>query len=231
MATLGLLTPLYLFTTPAFASEVIFQDDFNRQEADESKESVGNGWSTNSRGRAEGNKQADLREGALYIYRHKVADHGVSVVHDAEFKDAVIKLRFKIGKGDELGVNIADMKEKSVHAGHILVTRVNPNQFTLQDLKTGQMNLELRERRKADKATEEDKNLVKAKRKIVKRKTSLDTWHNLEITIRGETLSAKIDGKEVGSFTSKGIGHPTKRRIRLAVKKNAWVDDLSITRL
>jgi len=37
-----------------------------------------------------------------------------------------------------------------------------------------------------------------------------------------------IDGKTAGELSSPGIGHPTKRRIRLAVNREAWVDDIEI---
>jgi len=61
---------------------VIFSDDFNRSELQEAKDEVGNGWSTNSGSRAKGNKQVDLKDGAMHIVMHKEADHAVSVKHD-----------------------------------------------------------------------------------------------------------------------------------------------------
>ena len=57
-------------TTASFAGDkakLIFSDDFERNESVESKEEVGNGWATNSKKRAAGNKQVDLRDGAMYI--------------------------------------------------------------------------------------------------------------------------------------------------------------------
>ncbi|MEM7785746.1 MAG: hypothetical protein AAF623_20535, partial [Planctomycetota bacterium] len=113
---------------------LIFEDDFNRNESVESKEELGNGWQTNSKSRAKGNKQADLRDSTLHIYRHQVADHGVSVRHPIEFQDGRIEMKFKLeNKGDSLGVNIADMKEKSVHAGHLFKVIVKRNQLEIAD--------------------------------------------------------------------------------------------------
>ena len=41
-------------------------------------------------------------------------------------------------------------------------------------------------------------------------------------------MSVKIDGGEIGRLVSTGIGHETKRRIRLAVNTEAWVDDVMV---
>jgi len=48
------------------------------------------------------------------------------------------------------------------------------------------------------------------------------------VTVTGETLELAIDGASVGSFTSEGIGHPTKRTLRLAIAKRVVVDDLKV---
>ena len=197
---------MLLACAPAVAGELIFEDHFDREEATASAEQPGNGWGTNSKSRAAGNKQVDLVDGALHIYRHKVADHGVSVVQDLAFKDATIEMRFKIGKGDELGINIADMNEKSVHAGHICAARVRLHQVTLQDLKTGRMNRARRERFKANKATDADKALVATKQQTFTQKIPADTWHKLSIKIAGATMSVAINNEPVAEFTSEGIG-------------------------
>lgn len=212
------------------AGDVILQDDFNRSETDDSKEQLGNNWGTNSKTRAAGNKQVDLVDGAMHIYRHAVADHGVSVHHEVAFKDATIEMRFQIGKGDELGINIADMKEKTVHAGHLCVAKIRTNMVTIMDMKTGQMDLEIRTRNRAKQLTEADKKLLATKKTAVKTSVAPDAWHTLKVQIEGDTMTVSIDGKETAEFTSEGIGHKTKSRLRLAVAKNAWVDDVVITR-
>ncbi|WP_235908387.1 family 16 glycoside hydrolase [Roseiconus nitratireducens] len=221
---------LILVATPALAGERLLEDHFERSEQNDQEEQVGNGWGTNSASRAKGNKQVDLVDGALKITRHPVADHGVSVVHDLEFKDATISLRFRIGEGDQLGINIADMKEKSVHAGHLCVAKIRLNKLTLMDLKTGRMNLETRDRSKAGKLTAEDRKRIAAKQKEFPLQLSADTWHDLQVDLKGETMTVQIDGSTVGQFLSPGIGHPTKSRLRLAVEKQAWVDDVTVDR-
>lgn len=215
----------------AQSGEVLLEDKFDREESDDSREEIGNGWSTNSKSRAKGQKQVDLKNGAMHITMAAVADHGVSVVHDVAFKDALIEMRFKISEGDDLGINIADMKEKSVWAGHICVARIKPHVVEISDLKTGQMKLTHREARKANRETPEMKKLVKSRRKYFKVKTKTDEWHSLAVRILGETMSVSINGEQIGQFSSPGIGHATKSRIRLSVNKEAWVDDVKITSL
>lgn len=234
MPRLPLCLLLTAICTPAFAAspagDLILEDRFERTESDDSKEEVGGGWSTNSKSRAQGVKQVDLSEGALHITRADVADHGVSVVHDLEFRNATIQLKFKIGEKDELGVNIADMKEKSVHAGHICMAKVRTNQVHLMDHKTGQMNLKIREERKSGNPSEATKKLVAAKNKKFKHKVAADEWHDLEVKIAGDVMTVSIDGKQAGEFQSEGIAHPTKRRLRIAVPKQAWIDDVMVWR-
>ncbi|MEL6898691.1 MAG: family 16 glycoside hydrolase, partial [Planctomycetota bacterium] len=191
--------------TAVGADKVLLKDDFNRSEKDDSKEQPGGKWKTNSKSRAGGNKQVDLKDGVLHIYRHKTADHGVSVVHDLPFSNVDVQMRFKLRRGDDLGINLADMKEKSVHAGHICVARVQTNRVTISDLKTGRMRLEVRTARKSGKETPEMKRLIKSKENAVKHALTPDQWHQLHVKIDGNTMSVKIDGKLVNQFASPGI--------------------------
>jgi hypothetical protein len=46
--------------------KLIFSDDFERNESQELKDEVGNGWGTNSKSRAGGNKQVDLKHADLH---------------------------------------------------------------------------------------------------------------------------------------------------------------------
>jgi len=208
--------------------KLLLSDDFEREEQDDSKEQVGNGWGTNSRTRAKGQKQVDLKDGALHITRAAVADHGVSVTHEVAFKDATIQLRFKLRAQDDLGINIADMKEKSVHAGHICMARIRKDSVEISDLKTGRMKKAHREARQAGRETPELKKLLAGKTRRFKTRVTPNQWHDLEVRIEGDRMSVSIDGKQVGEFASEGIAHPTKSRLRLAVNKEAWVDDVKV---
>jgi hypothetical protein len=66
------------------------------------------------------------------------------------------------------------------------------------------------------------------KQKIIPQTIEVGKWHDLGVKISGEELSVTIDGKAVGSFSSPGIAHPTKKMLRLSVPRNAVVDDVKI---
>ncbi|MEM7479423.1 MAG: hypothetical protein AAF483_30940 [Planctomycetota bacterium] len=141
----------------AVEGKLLFSDDFERSESDDSKEELGKGWGTNSKKRAGGNKQADSVDGTLHIVMHETADHAVSVTHEAEFKDGIVRLRFMLPTAkDSLGLNFADLKYKPVHAGHLCVARISPHTVKLQDLKTGNMDLKVREKRLAKQVWSRD---------------------------------------------------------------------------
>ena len=210
---------------------LIFSDDFERQESQEEQDEIGKGWGSNSRTRAKGNKQVDLRDGAMYIYFHEEADHAVSVTHPAEFTDGAVSLRFKLdAPKDSIGLNFADLQFKEVHAGHLFVAKISPKQVGIHDLKTGNMDLKMREARQANQLTAEQKKLLKGKQKTFPNVLELGKWHDLLVQIAGDTLTVTIDGGEVGRFQSEGIAHPTKRLLRLAVPRNVYVDDVKIWR-
>ena len=217
-------------STVAATGSVLIADDFERSESDDAEEQVGGGWSTNSRSRAQGEKQVDLDGGAMHITRHAVADHGVSVRHDAEFRDGTISLRFRLPPGGGLGVDVADVEEKSVHAGHLFVVKVKPKSVELRDHKTGLMNEPIRARRLADETTAADRQLLKRTVRRFPAELETGAWHDLRITVDGDRLAVAIDGTTVGELRSPGIAHPTKRMIRLAVDREAWVDDVRVSK-
>lgn len=209
--------------------KLIFSDDFDRKESQETKDEVGNGWSTNSASRAGGHKQVDLKDGAMYISIHESADHAVSVRHDAEFQNGTVELRFMLENAkDTLGLDFADMKLKSVHAGHLFKVTVGTKRLDIMDMKTGSMALGFYDARKANKVTPEMQKLVASKKKNFPINLETGKWLSMTVTIANDKVSVAIDGKAVGSFTSEGFAHPTKRMLRLSVPKQAVVDEVKI---
>ncbi len=230
---------LAAFTFPTFSillaadpGELIFQDDFERGESQETKDDPGNGWGTNSKSRAKGNKQVDLRNGAMYIYIHEEADHAVSVTQPAAFTDGAVGLRFQLeDEADSLGLNFADLEFKEVHAGHLFAAKVDTKRVQCQDLKTGNMRLDIRQAREAKQPlSEEQQTALRGKDKSFPHPLETGKWHDLLVQVKGDEITVTINGKEVGRFRSPGIAHPTKRLLRLAVPRNAIVDDVKIWR-
>jgi hypothetical protein len=213
-------------------SELIFQDDFERSESQEEKDEPGNGWNTNSKSRAQGDKQVDLKDGTMRIFISPKADHGVSVTQPAEFTDGTVSLRFLLeDKKDSLGLNFADPKFKGVHAGHLFKATIRPDRVELADWKTGIMRKDIRDTKKAGKPlSEEQKQAMVGKTKRIKHKTSVGKWHEVQVTVSGDEFSMKLNGELIGSHKSPGFAHPTKRLLRLAVPRNVVVDDVKIWR-
>jgi hypothetical protein len=210
---------------------LLYSDDFARDEASPGKEDIGNGWTSNSAWRAKGHQQVDLKDGIMHVTKHAEADHGVAIFHNVEFQDGVVELRFKLGDGDDLGVDFVDRELKTVHAGHLCMARVTNKNLQITDSKTGGMDLKIQERRKAGDKSPELAALLKTKTKSFKLDLKPEDWHTMHITVEGDKMTVKIDGNETGSFSSEGIAHPTKRMITLAVNKSAQVDDVKVWKL
>ncbi len=234
MKTIPLYLSLLVFTQLAFTDEkgeLIFEDDFERSESQEEKDEPGNGWGTNSKSRAKGDKQVDLKDGAMHIFISDRADHAVSVTHPFEFTDGAVELRYMLeDPKDSLGLNFADLEYKEVHAGHLFVVKVASKNVQISDLKTGNMDLKTREARMANTLTEEQKEVLKTKQVIFPRENEVGKWYDLLVEISGQECTVSIDGEVVGSFKSEGFGHPTKRMLRLSVPRDAVVDDVKIWR-
>lgn len=212
--------------------QLIFKDDFSRNESQEKTDDPGSGWGTNSKSRAKGDKQVDLKDGAMRIYISARADHAVSVTHPAEFTDGAVGMRFMLeDEKDSLGLDFADLQCKEVHAGHLFVAKVSTKQVQLVDHKTGGMRLDIQEARKAkSKLSDEQQKALAGKTKNFNLKTEPGKWHDLLVEVKGDELIASVDGKPVGSLHSPGIAHPTKKMLRLSVPKNVVVDDVMIWR-
>ena len=88
----------------------------------------------------------------------------------------------------------------------------------------------LAKRLKEAELTDEQKAALKGKQVTFPRTNETEKWYDLLVEVEGDTLTVSIDGEEVGSFSSEGIAHPTKRMLRLSVPKDAIVDDVKIWR-
>lgn len=206
---------------------LLFEDEFERNETQEIKDELGNGWGTNSDKRAGGNKQIDLGDGSMHIVRHETADHAVSVTHPAKFRDCRVELRFRLGNAkDDLGIDFADMKCKEVHAGHICKIYFRPIGIEMLDFKYGRMNKPYRDAARAGKATKAQKEAVKQYEKKFNSPISLNDWHTAVVTISGNKMEVELDGKTIGSFSSPGMGYPQKDMIRFSARREAWIDDV-----
>ena len=211
---------------------LVFSDDFARTQSQELKDEPGNGWNTSSSWSAKGNKEVDLIDGALHIYIHAEAIHAVDVGHAFAFTDGTATMRFKFHEDkDTLMLNFADLSCKEVHAGHICAATFAAKKVNLQDMKTGSMLLKYYDGRKAGTISKEDDALIKTKQKSFPTDISVNAWHSLSVTIAGDTMTAAVDEKVIGSFSSPGIAHDTKQVLRLLVSNQVTIDDVKYYKL
>ncbi|QGJ70178.1 Hypothetical protein PBC10988_18720 [Planctomycetales bacterium 10988] len=207
---------------------LLLHDDFNREEKDDTKEQLGKQWKTNSKARAKGTKQADLNNGMLTITMAEVADHGVSIKHDAPFDDGVVKVKFRMHDWKGIGFNFNDPKCKVSHAGHICHVGVKPRMVDFRDGKTGIFDLEIREKKLGGASKEEIQRLTEGKFNHVQGKFNTNQWYEITILIQGDVMTAWIDGEKIGELKSEGIDHKVKQNMAFAVSGVADVDDLRI---
>jgi hypothetical protein len=210
---------------------LVFSDDFARTQTQDVKDEPGNGWNTSSSWSAKGNKQVDLVDGTLHIYIHPEAIHAVDVGHAFQFIDGTATMRFKLHEAkDSIMLNFADLSCKEVHAGHLCAAIFAADKVTLQDMKTGSMLLKYWDAGKAGTLTKEDKDLIRTKQKSFPHTTTLGEWHALSVTIAGDTMTASVDGEQVGNFSSPGIAHESKQVLRLLVPHQVTIDDVKYYR-
>lgn len=224
----SLATPVEQLITKA---ELVFQDDFNRSETDDNKEQLGKGWKTNSKNRAQGVKQADLKDGALYIKMAKEANHGVSVLHTAPFDDGVVKVKFNIQTKKGTKFNFNDPKAKHIaHAGHVCSVAIRPNGITIQDQLDGIFRHDINKMRKSKDQTIKAKaaEMLKGRQVTFKGDYKLNHWYDLAMVFKGDTLQVYVDDKKIGELSSKGIDHKVKDNIAFAVTSEVIIDDLKI---
>ena len=210
---------------------LIFHDTFDRSESQELKDEPGNNWTTSSDKTAKGHKQIDLRDGHVYIYTHAEANHATSFRQAFKFQDGTIGLRFLFDDEDDaLTLNFADLDLKSVWAGHLFKVTIDPGSLRITDQKTGEMDLAIRNARRAGSLTKTQEALIASKRADFPIRLKTGKWHDVQVSVMGDELTCAINGKIVGSFRSEGFAHPTKRLLRLLVPNNAHVDDVKIWR-
>lgn len=211
---------------------LVFHENFNRAESQEIKDEPGNGWTTSSDRTAAGQKQVDLRDGHMYMHTAEDANHDVSVRHTFEFRDGTMEILVMLENDDDmLNLNFTDLDLKSVWAGHLFDVRISLAEVILVDKKFGTMDLKVRDARKAGTMdSEELKRLQKATTRTFPHPLAKGEWHLLQVHVEGDSLTAVVNGEEVGSFRSEGFAHPTKRMVRLLTRGHSVVDDMRVWR-
>jgi hypothetical protein len=181
-------------------------------------------------------KQADLDSGILTIASAtKEAGHAAHIHHDAGFTDGGAVVRFKfpgLNKDESLQLGFVDRETKGIHAGHLCYGILSQSNISLMDSKTGDMNLEIRQRRqeyldRKEKLPADLDALLKTKRVTVPWNADTD-WHELVLVTEGDEMRLSLDGKVIIHHRSEGFAHPMKRWFSFLVPSTVWIEDVKI---
>tara|TARA_R110000850_G_scaffold159723_15_gene284067 strand:- start:48 stop:470 length:423 start_codon:yes stop_codon:yes gene_type:complete len=133
----------------------------------------------------------------------------------------------KLEEGGQLKLAYNDKADKSVWAGHINGVTLNEKSIVIADERSARFDMKYRE----DKESAEYKEALAAAEKSFPIEIDADEWHEVVTHHNGETLTVYLNGEEVASHTSPGLGHPTKNHFAFAVPGKAIVDDFHLWKL
>ena len=216
--------------------ELIFEDHFERNESQETKDEPGNGWTTSSDPKKNGAKNVDLRDGTLHIATPKGTGHGISVRHGFSFKDGTISVRVKLrDKDDRLRLNFADVPPENVgvnHLGakHLFDAIITLDRISFEDKIGGVLSPGIRENRKAGTLTKEQKKFLSTKYKVFRHKLKPGKWYTFAVHLDGDKISAHLDDKYICELRSSGFDNPTKTLMRCLIASEVTIDDFMVWR-
>lgn len=218
--------------------ELIFEDHFERNESQETKDEPGNGWTTSSdkNRAAKGGKTVDLRDGTMHIATPQGAHHGISVRHGFSFTDGTISVRVKLhDKDDRLRLNFADLPPENVgvnHLGakHLFDAIITLDLVSFEDKIGGVLIPAIRENKKNGTLTKEQKKFLATKYESFRVTLEPDRWYTFTVHIDGDKISAHLDNKFIGDLRSEGFANPTKTLMRMLVRSTVTIDDFMVWR-
>ena len=194
VGSLAFLASLWRFQVWAYPN--VFRDYFDRDK-------VGDAWTSHA-------NSFSIRDGVLVASQLPDAGHGAVTRAQLDFRDAAIDFSFKYEGGERFNFVVDDKNCKEVHAGHICRVSFRKNGFTIQDDRTGVMNLEIRGLRDHPDHQDRIEKLLETKKRLVETEFVDGTWYHVRIVIEGEAMRVFLNGVLAGELVSEGIAHPTK---------------------
>ena len=185
-----------IWQTTVLADHEVFRDDFER-------DSIGDIWSCHA-------NSFSIRDGVLVASQLPDAGHGAVSRAQLDFRDAAIDFSFKYDGGERFNFVIDDKNCEEVHAGHICRVSFRKSGFTIQDDRTGVMNLEVRGMRDHPDHKDRIEKLLETKKHTVETEFADGIWYHARIIIEGEAMRVFLNGTLAGELISEGIAHPTK---------------------
>lgn len=194
-----------------YYSEVVFEDDFSGEGF---KEEWGHYKS-----------ESVVQDGVLVGKTIDINDHaGVDNIRFEGRKDMEVSVKFKFAGPTAYRFNVwfDDKELKESHAGHVCSVAVTPKEISIQDAKTGNMRIDIREKRQSGESLDEETIAMLAE-KMVRFPVDLEgseEWHELMIRTKDDVVTVLLDGEEIGELQSEGLAHPTKSLVSLTTNED-----------
>lgn len=202
-------------------SEVIFEDDF-------SGEDFGERWGHYK-------SESVIEDGVLVGRTIDIDDHaGVDHIRFEGRRDMEVSVKFRFAgpTAHRFNVWFDDKELKTAHAGHVCSVAVSPTSLSIQDAKTGNMRLDIREKRKAGEELDAETVAMLAEKQVrvpLDLEDDKEEWHVLRIRTKDDLVTVSIDGEEMAELQSEGIAHPTKSLVSLTTNEDdVHYDDFSV---
>ncbi len=149
-----------------------------------------------------------IQDGMLVGKELPDAGHGSTIRKALTEPNFILEFDVVFDGGRQFNLVLDDLTCKEVHAGHIARVVFNKRGITVQDDKTGVMNLKIREQRKANpKWKEENQAFLDSKKRFTPHKFTKGVTYHVTITKSGELLHCRVGDTNV-SLRSEGIAHP-----------------------
>lgn len=194
---------VFLVGSFAIADSAEISDHFDRTE-------IGDSWSGHM-------YSFSIQDGSLVASQLPDADHGAVIRAQLDFRNVTIDFDVKFEGGERFNFVIDDKNCEEVHAGHICRVSINRNKLTVQDDRTGVMNLELRELRKQSEMADQIEAFLETTKSSGDFQFADGRWYHMRVVIDEDRMSAFVDGKLIAKLTSPGIAHPTKTQFGFTV--------------
>lgn len=136
------------------------------------------------------------------------AGHGSTIRKVINNPNFILEFDFIFAGGRQFNLVLDDLNCSEVHAGHIARVAFNKQGITVQDDKTGVMNLKIRAQRIGNPGwKEENKAFLDSKKSYLKVNFNEDIAYHVVITKYEDFLHCRV-GDDTISLRSEGIDHP-----------------------
>lgn len=199
-------------------AELLFSDDF-------SKPLSQGEWSIKGKYK----KAFSIENETLKGKELKGAGHGSTARKMIDESNFVLEFDVKFAGAKSFNLVLDDLKDKSVHAGHIARVVFRKNIFSVQDDKTGAMNHELRNQiKKHPQGKAAFKDLLDSKVHSVKYNFDDGQWHHVKIVKQGAVLQCEV-GDKIAQLKSAGFAHPNLTQFGPTINgENIYFDNVNL---